>query len=164
MTEEARVKRNNEKLQELFPTFAARMTQVLADLESAGIRPRIQDAYRSPADQLKAFNSGHSKLKFGFHNVTGADGKPESLAVDLLDDDHPLTPPTAYLLRLAAVAQKHALETGILWGLPAPLQKGVKAAIAAGNFAVKVKVGWDPTHFQPTGITVQEAKDGKRPT
>jgi hypothetical protein len=30
------------------------------------LRPRIQDARRSPADQLKAFESGHSKLRYGF--------------------------------------------------------------------------------------------------
>jgi hypothetical protein len=163
MTEPNRLKRNQDKLRELFPTFAARVTKVIADLEAAGLRPRIQDAYRSPADQLKAFNSGNSKLKFGFHNVTGAGGKPESLAVDLIDDDHPLASPTPYLLRLAATAQKFSLETGVLWGLPATVQQAVKQAIASGTFNSKVKVGWDPTHIQPTGITVQEAKNGKRP-
>src|SRR6266849_193113 len=121
MTESDRLKRNKERLKELFPTFAVRIGKVLVDLEAAGVRPRIQEAYRSPEDQLKAFNAGFSKLKFGFHNVTGAGGNRESLAVDLLDDDQPLNPSTGYLLRLATVAQKQRLETGILWGLPASL-------------------------------------------
>jgi hypothetical protein len=81
----------------------------------------------------------------------------------MLDDDHPLNPTTGYLLRLATVAQKNGLETGILWGLPAKLQLGVTNAIAAGDFTGQFKVGWDPTHIQPTGITVQEAKSGTRP-
>jgi hypothetical protein len=163
MTEAARAKRNAEKLNQLFPTFAARLKKVIADLESQGIRPRIQDAHRSLEDQLKAFEAGNAKVKFGFHNVTGSDGTPESLAVDMLDDDHPLAPSVKYLLQLAAAAQKQKLETGILWGLPSALQEGVKTAIAAGDFEAKVKVGWDPTHVQPTGITIQEAKNGKRP-
>ncbi len=163
MTEPARRKRNEERLKELFPKFAQRIKLVIADLEAASLRPRIQEAYRSPADQLAAFNAGNSKLKFGFHNVTSAGGRPESLAVDLLDDNNPLNPPISYLLQLAQVARNRQLETGILWGLPANLQQGVEAALKAKDFTQKVKVGWDPTHIQPTGITVAEAKAGKRP-
>jgi len=163
MTEPKRKLQNEAKLKELYPTFAARLRKVINHLEAEGVRPRIQDAWRSPVDQLKAFTSGNSKLKFGFHNVTGAAGQKESLAVDMLDDNAPLKPSTEYLLRLAAAAQKHGLSTGVLWGLPAPLQKGVKEAIAAKNFKAVVKVGWDPTHIEPTGITPAEAKAGKRP-
>ncbi len=163
MTEAARQNRNTQRLEELFPAFRKRIKLVIADLENVQLRPRIQDAYRSPADQLAAFESGHSKLKFGFHNVTGADGTPESLAVDLLDDNNPLKPPTSYLLQLASAARNRGLETGILWGLPANLQQGVNAAIEAGDFQATVKVGWDPTHVQPVGITVAQAKLGQRP-
>lgn len=163
MTEPARKARNEERLKELYPTFAARLRRVIKDLEADGVRPRIQDAWRSPEDQLKAFNNGNSKLKFGFHNVTGAGGKKESLAVDMLDDNAPLKPSTEYLMRLAAASRKHGLVSGILWGLPAPLQKGINDAIAAKNFKAVVKVGWDPTHIEPTGITPAEAKAGKRP-
>ena len=87
MTEPARRARNESRLQELFPTFRARIRRVIKRLEDNGLRPRIQDAHRSPEDQLAAFNAGHSKLKFGFHNVTAGDGTPEALAVDMLDDD-----------------------------------------------------------------------------
>ncbi|MBI1780588.1 MAG: hypothetical protein HYR66_04385, partial [Sphingobacteriales bacterium] len=106
MTEPQRQQRNADRLLELFPTFHQRIAKVIADLEAINVRPRIQDAYRSPADQLKAFNSGHSKLKFGFHNVTGANGQKESLAVDMLDDDSPLKTSTAYVLKLAWAAEK----------------------------------------------------------
>ncbi len=164
MTEEDRKARNAEKLAQLYPTFAKRIAKVIAALEADGVRPRIQDAYRSPADQLIAFNKGNSKLKFGFHNVTGDGGKPESLAVDLLDDDHPTSMTTSYFLRVAVAAEKNGLQTGIRFGLPAGLRAGIDAAIAAKNYAAPVKVGWDPTHIEPTGITPSEAKGTKRPS
>ena len=163
MKEADRIERNEERLQELYPTFAARVKQVLRDLQSIGIRPRIQDAYRSPADQMKAFTSGNSKLKFGFHNVTGPNGEKEALAVDILDNDAPLEPSTAYLLKLAAAARRNGLVSGVLWGLSPELQKEVNDVIALRNFKAPVKVGWDPTHVEPVGITVEEARAGKRP-
>lgn len=163
MKEADRIERNQGKLKELFPTFAARVKRVIEDLEAAGVRPRIQAAYRSPEDQLKAHTSGTSKLKFGFHNITGPAGEKQALAVDVLDDDAPLQPTVEYLLRLAATARKHGLVSGVLWGLTAPRQKLVNEALAAKNFKAAVKVGWDPTHLEPTGITVAEAKAGKRP-
>ena len=66
-------------------------------------------------------------------------------------------------MKLAAAARKNGLISGILWGLPSGMQKGVNDAIAAKNFKAPVKVGWDPTHLEPVGITVTEAKAGRRP-
>jgi hypothetical protein len=163
MTEAKRQQRNAERLAELYPTFRRRVTAMLEDLETQGLRPRIQEAWRSPADQLRAFESGHSKLKFGFHNVTGQGGSKESLAVDVLNDDHPLNPGTSYLLRLAAAAESQGLTSGIRWGLPARLVAAIDAAIAGGDWKASVKLGWDPTHVQPVGLTVTEAKQGRRP-
>ncbi len=51
MKEADRQKRNNDRLGELYPAFRARVQKVIVDLESSGIRPRIQDAWRSQADQ-----------------------------------------------------------------------------------------------------------------
>ena len=115
MTEAARLARNTQRQSELFPTFARRIAALIASLGAQGIRPRIQEAWRSPEDQRKAFEAGHSKLLFGFHNVTGAAGRPEALAIDLLDDDHPLNPGRPYLLKLAAAAEQQKLVTGIRW-------------------------------------------------
>jgi hypothetical protein len=123
----------------------------------------MQDGWRSPADQLAAYNAGHSKLKFGFHNVTAADGTPEALAVDMLDDDAPLNPSKKYLLMLAHAAERAGLETGIRWGVPAALVEGIDDAIENEDWAANVKVGWDPTHVQPVGLTTTEARAGKRP-
>ena len=165
MKEPERLERNTQRLLELYPTFAARLTLVISDLEQASFRPRIQDAWRSPEDQLKAYLAGHSELRYGFHNVTGVDGTKESLAVDLLDDDFPLEPRRSYLIRLAAVSEKHGLMTGIRFGLKtAKLMQAVDTAIAKGDWEAAIKIGWDPTHVQPTGISVEQAGKGKRPT
>jgi len=163
MTETKRNERNAQRLTELYPTFRKRLKAAITALESQGLRPRIQDAWRSPQAQLEAFASGNSKLKYGFHNVTAKDGTKESLAVDLLDDDHPLNVGPEYLLRLAAAAEKQGLTTGIRWGLPAKLRDAIDAAIAAKDWKAPVKVGWDPTHVEPTGIIPAEAKAGRRP-
>src|SRR5437868_8857978 len=112
MNETARNQRNEQRLTECFSTFAKRAKAVIDDLEAEGFRPRIQDAHRSIEDQHKAFKNGFSKVKFGFHNVTGTNDKPESLAVDLLDDDKPLSPSRKYIILLAEAAQKHGLHPG----------------------------------------------------
>jgi len=163
MTEEARKKRNTDKLLELYPVFRMRLMNVITDMEKRGYRPRIQDAWRSPADQLIAFNSGHSKLKYGFHNVTGVSGAKESLAVDMLDDDFPLASRKEYLLNLADACTKQKLNTGIKWGLPTALALAVDTTIKNKDWKSSVKIGWDPSHIEPTGITTAEAKIGKRP-
>jgi hypothetical protein len=163
MKETARKQRNAERLAELYPTFGKKVEKVIETLEAANLRPRIQSGWRSISDQLKAFESGHSKLRFGFHNVTGHNGTPEALAVDLLDDVAPLTPGKVYLLQLAAAAEKAGLVTGIRWGVPAKLVTAVDNAIRNEEWNANVKIGWDPTHVEPTDVTVSEAKKGKRP-
>jgi hypothetical protein len=143
MNEKDRKKRNQDKLQECYGPFARVIRAVLSDLEDQGLRPRIQESFRSLQDQLTAYNNGNSKVTFGFHNVTDEDGNPESLAVDVLDDDAPEKPSRSYLLKLAAAARRYGLETGILWGLPEKLQKAVNVAIDGRQFEAMVKVGWD---------------------
>lgn len=163
MKEADRKKRNAERLKQLYPSFGASVEKLIALLEARQLRPRIQDAWRSLADQKEAFEKGRAKVLFGFHNVTAKDGTPESLAVDLLDDDSPLDPSKRYLLQLAEVAQTLGLETGIRWGVPAKLVKGIDQAIQDKEWDANVKIGWDPTHVQPKGISIAEAKSGGRP-
>jgi hypothetical protein len=163
MDENARIARNTQRLKELHHGFAQRVGRIIAALEAQGFRPRIQDAWRSPEDQLEAFNNGHSKLRFGFHNVTSPNGRPEALAVDLLDDDAPTASRSEYLLRLAAAAATVRCQTGVAWGLPPALKDALAAEIASGNFKASVKIGWDPTHVEPADITVAQARSGARP-
>lgn len=162
MNEQDRKARNTERLQQLNPQMRAKIVAIIADMEGHGFRPRIQEAWRSPGDQLAAYNSGHSKLQFGFHNVTNKDGSPNSFAVDLLDDDHPAQEGRKYLLTLAASAKAHGCQTGIRWGLAQRLRDAIDAAIAGRNFDAPVKVGWDPTHIEPMGVTPAQVKAGVR--
>jgi len=163
MNETARKQRNQQRLTECFPAFARKVEAVIKDLEGEGFRPRIQDAHRSIPDQLKAFNGGFSKVKFGFHNVTGANGKPESLAVDLLDDDKPLNPSRKYVILLGAAAQAHGLHPGSFFGLGQVLRKGLSKAIADRDFDSNVKIGFDPTHIEVTEMSIADARSGQRP-
>lgn len=162
MNEERRKQRNDQRLFELHPAFRNRLKMIIVALEAQGLRRRIQDAWRSLQDHLKAFNSGHSKLKFGFHNVPGRNGEKEALAVDLLDDNLPASEGSAYLLQLPAAAECFGLATGIRWGLPAKLREAIDTALAAQE-AAPVKIGWDPAHVEATGITPGQAKQGLRP-
>ena len=82
MNEESRRARNAHRLAELHSTYAGRIGRIISQLEAAGYRPRIQDAWRSPESQLAAFEAGTSKLTFDFHHLTTADGRPDSLAVE----------------------------------------------------------------------------------
>jgi len=164
MNETARQERNRQRLTECFPASGAAMRRVLDRMEGQGFRPRIQHAWRSIEEQEQLFVKGFTKTKFGFHNVTAAGGAKESLACDVLDDDHPLSPPTRYMLALAMAARAEGMMTGILWDLPTTLAAGVEAALAAGNIDAPVKVGFDPTHVQPVGMTAKQARSGTRPT
>ena len=167
MKEPDRLARNQQRLTECFPTFANRVAKVITEMEVMGFRPRIQDAHRTIEDQLKAVREGHSTVTFSFHNVTSAADKPEALAVDLLDDDSPLEPSRKYVITLASVAQKNGLHSGIFFFKTEPppgTRQALQVAIDALNFDSHIAIGFDPTHLEPTGLTIAEAKAGKRPT
>ncbi len=163
MIEADRKQRNYVKANELHPAIRPRMEAVLNELEKYGYRPRIQEAWRSPKDQLAAYNAGTSKIKYGFHNVTAADGTKEALAADVWDDDRPFTAKTHFMLHLLAAAEKNGLTTGIRWSLSENRIKLIEDAIAQEDWNRPVWVGWDPLHVEVAGITVQEAEAGKRP-
>ncbi len=163
MLEADRIQRNLSRLQELYPYIRTSVQAVIQEMEAAGYRPRIQEAWRSPADQLKAYQAGTSSVKFGFHNVTAASGSKEALAADILDDNRPLGAKTDFMLHLAAAAERNGLTTGIRWGLSDTYAKAIDDAIAAQTWTIPIRVGWDPLHVEVTGLTISEAKQGLRP-
>ncbi|WP_395089756.1 hypothetical protein [Armatimonas sp.] len=163
MTDEQRTERNAQKLKECNPIFRSKVKAILTDLEGHGWRPRIQEAWRSPTRQKQLLADGFTKVGWGMHNATTEDGRPDSLAVDILDDDQPNKESTRFLLMLAASAKAHGCITGIDWGLAQEDRDTIRSAIASRDFEAKVEVGWDPCHFQIEGISVQEARNGARP-
>jgi hypothetical protein len=167
MKEADRLARNKQRLMECFPAFANRVASVIAEMEAQGFRPRIQDAHRTIEQQLDDFNKETSTIKFGFHNVTGAGGKPESLAVDMLDDDRPLDTVRKYVITLAFVAQNHGLHSGIHFFKKEPppgTRERLRQAVNDLNFDSSIVIGFDPTHLEPTGLTVAQAQTDARPT
>lgn len=164
MTESARLARNASRLSECHPVFADRVSRIIAQLEADGYRPRIQEAWRSEADQRDKAKRKVSKVLWGFHNATSADGRPEALAVDLLDDDHPVVPSMKYLLKLAAHAKRAQCQTGIAWGLVPSVRARLESAILNGEWSYRGAVGWDACHLECADVTISEARHGVRPT
>ena len=136
MKEPARLERNRQRLTECFPPFADEVRRTIDVLEAQGFRPRIQDAFRTKEDQLKAVEKGTSKVKFGFHNVTGAGGSKEALACDVLDDDHPNKPGTRYLLALTLAARGQGMDTLIMMDLKKAQVAALEAVLASGDIEV----------------------------
>ena len=163
MNEPDRILYNKNKLQEMYPYFRVRVEAVVKEMEQTGYRPRIQTAWRSPADQLDAYKNGTSQVQYGFHNVTSTTGVKESLAADIWDDDRLEKVKVDYMLHLAAAAEANGLTTGIRWDLADEDSVLIDIAIQNKNWDAKVRVGWDPLHVEPTGITIQEARNGRRP-
>lgn len=164
MTDHDRFARNAQRLAQCHPVFAVVAGQVIATLEHQRFRPRIQHAWRSVAEQQALKAAGTSKLAWGFHNCSSPTGEPESLAVDVIDDDHPLASPPLYTVALARAAHLHGLRTGIDWGLERAMKR-VLADLIQSSAPVPpgLKIGWDPTHLEWAQITVAEAKRGVRP-
>lgn len=136
MTERDRLSRNARRLSEIHHPVRPKFRAVLRDLEGHGLRPRIQCAYRTIAEQKAAFQSGHSRVRWGLHCAVDAHGAPDALAADVLDDDAPTKPGVHFLAMLMRAARAH--------GLSAPLS-------------------WDPCHIQVTGLSLEEARRGERP-
>lgn len=163
MLEKSRIERNAAKLAQCYSVFEVKVRAMLDDLEKQGYRPRIQEAYRSPEEQLRAYTTGKSKLRYGFHNVTGPNGAPHALAVDVYDDDEPLKPSMPYVLRLSRAAQDLGLVTGVRWGLPMRQVERLNAIIKQRLWDEIPKIGWDPLHVEVANISPLQAKQGKRP-
>jgi len=163
MLESERIAYNKNKLKDLYPAFRTRIEAVLKEMEDAGYRPRLQVTWRSVADQLDAYRRGKTRVLFGFHNITGANGVREALAVDIWDDNLLDKVKVDFILHLAAAAEAQGLTTGVRWDLPDEDSVLIDIALQNQNWDAKIRVGWDPLHVEPTEITIEEAKAGKRP-
>ena len=163
MLDSERRRVNARRLLELNPVFRPKVQAVLADLESHGLRPYIATGYRSRAEQAKKKADGFSKVSFGLHNCTTKTGKPDSLAVDIVDADLLWNAPRSFWLKLISASEAHGLESGGFWGLNKAKRALVRAAIKAKNWNVLLPLGWDVAHQQWKGISPLAARMGKRP-
>ena len=167
---------NSIRLQKLHEYMRPKVAHILTDLEMHGYRPLIDfQVYRTPAQQAALKRKGVSKVSYSFHNVTGKNGRPESLAADITNIEWGWTGPkqvkaqdrylymTPFWLKLASAAQNHDLTTGIYWGLNTKQRQAIRTAIVNRKFDAKLKLGWDTAHVQPVGITIPEARRGVRP-
>ena len=135
------------KLAQLNPKFAIKVAAVLADLRGKGWDATIAEAWRSPASQLRKFRRGFSKVRWGFHCATTQGGKPDALAADIVDQRWywrmPVLKLRLYRKHIMSSAKAHGLTSGATW----------RGFGLWGDFA----------HLQWKGISIEEAKAGKRP-
>lgn len=84
--------------------------------EHPGQTLTVTCTYRSPEEQIEAYNTGHSQLKFGNHNVTDSLGRPCSRALDVvvLINGH-TTWDSQYYRPLVELAERHGLVSGGSW-------------------------------------------------
>jgi hypothetical protein len=163
MNEEARKKQNRDMLLKVDKTIRGAVSAVLADLEKQGQRPLIHtDVWRSPKVQEEKFKQGFSKLRWGFHCATTPDGKPDSLAADIIDANKAWNASHEFWLRLGASAIAHDLGWGGFFGLPASMKAGLRSELQHKNFKSPAKLGWDVAHCETTRVTIAAAKAGKR--
>lgn len=164
MIELARLARNASMLAQCHPVAAWRFQRVIWALEQEHYRPRIQQAWRSAEEQMEAHATDHSDVYWSLHEATSPTGRPEALAVDILDDDSPIVPPMGYLLRLAYFARNFHCQTGILWHLKGASRAKLDAAIVGGATTYHGLVGFDPCHLEIADVTYAAAHGGLRPT
>lgn len=163
MIEIERKMRNETKLLEMHPAFRVRLQAVIKELEEYGYRPRIEQAWLSQQEQVEAYRSGRSGVTYGFHNITSAVGVKEALAAEVWDDNDFAHQKTPFMLHLLAAAEANGLTTGMRWGLSPEKVEAIDDAIAIKNWDGPVYPGGEPLHVEITGLSIQDAKDGKRP-
>lgn len=76
---------SSTSLAALDPSFAPRISAMLAMLTSQGWQPRIVSGWRSLDEQAALKAKGRSTVSFSFHNAVNASGRPAALAVDVVD-------------------------------------------------------------------------------
>jgi hypothetical protein len=164
--EARRVSQNASCIAKMSPVMRPKIRAVLTDMESAGFKPIIDLAvYRTPAEQLKLYRAGHSKVTYSYHNATSKSGKPDSLAADIVDQRFGWTgkAPRLYWFLLARSGLVHDLYSGSHFGLSTSQRTKFRAALVLRDLAYSGPIGWDPAHLEPRGLSLAKAKAGLRP-
>ena len=163
MTEDERKRLNAERLKLIDTSIRSRVAHVITDMEAAGHKPFIHgDVWRSPQKQIELFKRGVTKVRWGFHCATTPQGKPGALAADVIDASKGWNAPATFWLALGAAAKKHGLHWGGYFGLTSTLKKALHDALGTSAATSRMKLGWDVAHVEIAGVTVAQAKAGKR--
>lgn len=136
MTATQRWRRNDAMIDQVHAPMQNAVFTLVRALERAGYTPRIQCAWRSPAEQRAAKQAGHSKVAWGLHCAVDAHGAPDALAADVVDDDAPLEPSAHFVELLHRAAEAHGL------GCP---------------------ISWDRCHVEYVKLSLAAARRGERP-
>jgi hypothetical protein len=156
---------NSARILKLNPYMRPKVAAIVSDLEAHGYKPSVDPAvWRTPAQQAAKLKKGYSAVSYSYHNATTPEGKPDSLAADIVDIRWQWDPPgNTYWLKLASSAESHNLTTGIYWKLSDTNRKRIRAAIASKDWDAKIVRGQDAAHVEPKGITLAQARKGIRP-
>ena len=155
---------NRKRLLKMYPTMRPKIEAVIRDMEGKGWKPVIDgQVHRTPAEQAALKAKGVSKVSYSYHTVTGPNGRPESLAADIVDVRYGWDAPPKYWLQLAACAEAHGLTTGIRWGLNKVKRALLESILRKKDWGAKYAMGWDAAHVEAKGIGLSQAKAGKRP-
>lgn len=154
MIEILRQKRNRDQLALMHPQARASTVRVLLEIERRGYRPRLQETFRTPMQQLEKWSAGLSRIRTAGPHTCTVDGKPASLATHVLDDTDPITAGAAWWAMLAIVARQNGLQTGLCFGLEDSVHRQkIEAAIQGGlagvlTILVTHERGADPLHLE----------------
>jgi len=173
MQETQRTSLNSERLLLVDLSIRNQVSGVLCDLESCGLRPLIASGvWRDPKEQYALYKKGVSKVTWGFHCATTPEGKPGSLAADIVDADRGWEVGNEFWLRLGNAARIHGLNWGGFFGLAEPQRIVLRKAFLTGDPVeyfkhrdiplAQVKRGWDPAHVETARVTIAQAKRGER--
>ena len=165
--EARRVAQNANNLKKMALPMRSKVRGVITDLEGHGYKPIIDNAvWRSKAEQLALYRKGYSKVTYSYHNVSTKAGGPDSLAADIIDQRYGWfrVTPRRYWMTQARSAWVHNLYSGSHFGLTKAQRRAFDAALSSPNFtAYSGPLGWDPAHIEPRGLSIAQAKAGKRP-
>jgi hypothetical protein len=101
-----------QKIQSLHPDFRLKVQSVLQGMRWRGFEPKIHHAWRSLAEQAKAYNSGNSSVTFSFHNVRNPDRSAGAMAADIIDINLGWGAKQAFWDAL----RDEAAKAGLYWG------------------------------------------------
>jgi hypothetical protein len=173
MNPEKRTTLNQERIILVDESIRAKVQAIITNLESQHLDPIIAaDVFRSPQKQLELFGRGVTKVKWGFHCATTKDGKPGSLAADIVHADKGWNVKPEFWLQLGKAAFDAGLHWGGFFGLSPNLTKILTIAFNYGDPVSyfkqqgvpieRVKLGWDPAHVEVKGLSIVDAKAGIR--